>query len=72
MVPESLIFFRVPVSSAAKTGVLIRAAAMAAPRMTNDAHQIFLDIVFYGAVGGSFVQRMPELLGVGTAGIRQV
>ncbi|MNR46781.1 hypothetical protein D3C85_1657940 [compost metagenome] len=31
MVPDSLIFFSVPVNSAAKTGVLIRAAAMAAP-----------------------------------------
>jgi len=48
MVPESLIFFSVPVSSAAKTGVLIRAAAIAAPRIWgNDAHQYFLDICFF-------------------------
>ncbi|MOA31296.1 hypothetical protein D3C78_1524450 [compost metagenome] len=31
MVPDSLIFFRVPVSSAAVTGMLIKAAVMAAP-----------------------------------------
>ncbi|MNC66598.1 hypothetical protein D3C75_1170120 [compost metagenome] len=29
--PDSLIFFRVPVSSAAVTGMLIKAAVMAAP-----------------------------------------
>jgi len=31
MVPESLIFFRVPVSSSAMAGEAITAAAMAAP-----------------------------------------
>ncbi|GAB0059427.1 hypothetical protein IBA8401_04510 [Pseudomonas syringae] len=49
MVPDSLIFFRVPVSSAAKTGVLIRAAAMAAPnrwgtmRMGESLMSFFID-----------------------------
>ncbi|MCY1457485.1 hypothetical protein D9M71_747880 [compost metagenome] len=47
MVPDSLIFFRVPVSSAAKTGVLIRAAAMAAPRIWGTMRIKFSSTLFF-------------------------
>ena len=49
MVPESLIFFRVPVSSLAKAGLAIRAAAMAALSTRGTIRMnLFLDVVLMG------------------------
>src|ERR1700712_3780914 len=54
MVPDSLIFFRVPVSSAANTGVLISAAVMATPnRWGTIGIDYSSNIVFFMEPAGS-------------------
>src|ERR1700712_1520409 len=54
MVPDSLIFFRVPVSSAANTGVLISAAVMATPNRWGTIRIDYSsNIVFFMEPAGS-------------------